>query len=84
MAAFVPVQRCMYSLEGESHLATGTVRDDNDSIVIVVSDDDVGVMIVDLLLRYLSDRHSIISPGDPSHQRNYARCINKTGDYCVA
>lgn len=56
------MQRCVHALEGESHLATGIVRDGNNGVVIVVSDDDVGVMIVDLLLCYLSNRHSINSP----------------------
>jgi len=65
------------TLESESHLATGIVRDDNDGVVIVVSGDGIGVMMVDLLICYLSDRHSIISPGNPSHQYNHARCVIK-------
>jgi len=81
--ALVPVERCVHTLESESHLATGIVRDDNDGVVIVVSGDGVGVMMVDLLICYLSDRHSIISPGDPSHQHNHARCVNKTSDHCI-
>lgn len=50
--AFVPVQRCVHELEGESHLATGIVRDGKDGVVIVASDVDVGTIIVDLLLCY--------------------------------
>lgn len=35
-AAFVPVQRCVHTLEDESHPATGIVHDGNDGVVIVV------------------------------------------------
>lgn len=73
--------RYVRTLEGESHLVTGGIVSDGRAVVAVLLLLRVIVMtlfavMLNSLLCYLCDRHSIITsppppPGGPSHQRNY-------------